>query len=67
MTRQVSQETLQEQPLLITVEQTAKLLSLGTTKTWELIAHEGLPVVRLGRAVRVNPKRLEKWVESRGK
>ncbi|GHO91012.1 hypothetical protein KSF_010600 [Reticulibacter mediterranei] len=67
MTRQVTQDTPQEQPLLITVEQTAKLLSLGTTKTWELIAQEGLPVVRLGRAVRVNPKRLEKWVESRGK
>ena len=42
-----------EFPLLLKVEAAAKLLSLGRTKTYALIASGELPVIRVGRAVRV--------------
>lgn len=53
------------QPRYITVEQAAKILCLGTTKVYEMIAYEGLPVVRFGRAVRINPVRLDEWLDQR--
>jgi excisionase family DNA binding protein len=53
------------EPLLITVEEAAKLLRLGQTKVYELIGREGLPVVRFGRAVRVDPADLRHWLEER--
>ena len=52
-------------PLLLSVPEVAKTLRLGRTKIYELIATEGLPVVRFGRAVRVSVKALEQWVEQR--
>jgi excisionase family DNA binding protein len=61
------QETTQDsiQPLLLTVSQVAKMLSLGRTKVYELIATEGLPVVHFGRAKRVSKESLQRWIESR--
>jgi excisionase family DNA binding protein len=61
------QETTQDsiQPLLLTVSQAAKMLSLGRTKVYELIATEGLPVVHFGRAKRVSMASLQRWIESR--
>lgn len=61
------QEMKQErvQPLLLTIAQVSKTLNLGRTKVYELIATEGLPVVRFGRAVRVSSASLERWVETR--
>jgi excisionase family DNA binding protein len=63
------QETKQDtgQPLLLTVSQVAKSLSLGRTKVYELIATEGLPVVCFGRAKRVSPVSLKRWLENREK
>jgi excisionase family DNA binding protein len=63
MMNETKQETAQ--PLLLTISQVAKMLSLGRTKVYELIATEGLPVVRFGRAMRVSPVSLKRWVESR--
>ena len=57
-------ETLQ--PLLLNVPQVAKLLGLSRTKVYELIATEGLPVVRFGRAVRVSFTALQQWLDQRG-
>jgi excisionase family DNA binding protein len=34
---------------------------------YELIAREGLPVVRFGRAVRVSVTSLQQWIEQREK
>jgi excisionase family DNA binding protein len=60
------QETIQDtQPLLVTVSQVAKMLSLSRTMIYKLIDIEGLPVVRFGRAVRVSPKSLQQWLERR--
>jgi excisionase family DNA binding protein len=63
MMAETTQNTVQ--PLLLTISEAAKLLSLGRTKVYELIAHEGLPVVRFGRAIRVSSISLKRWVESR--
>ena len=56
-------ETLQ--PLLLNVPQVATLLGLSRTKVYELIATEGLPVLKFGRAVRVSIKSLQQWVDQR--
>lgn len=52
-----------EWPLWLTVAMVAERLSLGKTKIYELIDLAGLPVVRVGRAVRVPTGRFLKWVE----
>ena len=51
------------QPMLLNVTQVAKMLSLGRTKVYELIATRQLPAVRFGRAVRVSSASLQRWIE----
>jgi excisionase family DNA binding protein len=53
------------QPLLLSIPDVAATLGLGRSKVYELIAKEGLPVVRFGRSVRVSATSLQKWVEQR--
>jgi excisionase family DNA binding protein len=53
--------------LLLSIPEAAKTLGLGRTKVYELIATEGLPVVRFGRAVRVPVNSLQQWIEQREK
>jgi excisionase family DNA binding protein len=53
------------QPLLITVEETMRLLRLGRTKIYALIRQEGLPVHRFGRRVLVDPDELKSWLALR--
>ncbi|HEY0754260.1 MAG TPA: helix-turn-helix domain-containing protein [Ktedonobacteraceae bacterium] len=50
------------QPLLITVEETMRLIRLGRTKIYALIRQEGLPVHRFGRRVLVDPDELKSWL-----
>lgn len=52
-------------PLLLTIPQVCETLGLGKTKVYELIATEGLPVVRFGKAVRVSPDSLQRWLVRR--
>lgn len=54
-----------EQPLLLTISQVAERLNLGRTKVYELVATEGLPVIRFGRAVRISVTSLQQWIEQR--
>lgn len=56
---------LQAQPLLLNVSQVAKTLGLSRTMIYTLIATQGLPTVRFGRAVRVSPTSLQRWLETR--
>ena len=51
------------QPLLLTVPQVAKRLGLSRAMIYVLINREGLPVIRLGRAVRISVTSLQKWIE----
>ena len=53
------------QPLLLSIPEVAASLGLGRSKVYELIAKEGLPVVRFGRSVRVSAASLQKWAEER--
>lgn len=54
-------------PQLWTVAQVSKALNLGRTKVYELIWREHLPVQRFGRAVRVSPAELQRWLAEREK
>ncbi len=56
---------MDEQPLLLRAEEAAKLLSLGRSKVFEMLASGELPAVRIGRAVRVPRTALERWVRER--
>jgi len=58
-------QEIMPQPLLLNISQVTKLLGLGRTKVYELIAHEGLPVVYFGRAVRVPYTSLQHWLTQR--
>jgi excisionase family DNA binding protein len=53
------------QPLLITVEETMRLLRIGRTKLYSLINQEGLPVHRFGRRVLIDPNELRPWLVKR--
>ena len=48
--------------LLLTVREAQDVLSIGRSKLYELIASGALPVVHIGRAIRLPAKELEKWV-----
>ena len=62
----MSKETvLQSQAFLLNVSQVAKTLGLSRTMVYTLIATQGLPTVRFGRAVRVSPVSLQRWLEKR--
>ena len=49
-------------PLLLRAEEAAKLLSLGRSTVFQMLAAGELPAVRVGRAVRVPRAALERWV-----
>lgn len=49
-------------PLLLTVDQTARCLSISRAMVYRLIQHSSLKVVRLGRATRISVSSLEQWI-----
>ena len=51
--------------LLLRTDEAARLLGLGRTKVFELLTAGELPVVRIGRAVRVPRGELERWIADR--
>ena len=51
--------------VLLRADEVSRLLRIGRTMTFQLIANGDLPVVRIGRAVRVPKKQLETWIENR--
>jgi excisionase family DNA binding protein len=52
------------QSLLLTIPQVAKSLGISRSMVYSLIGkRKGLPVVRLGRSVRVPATSLQKWIE----
>ncbi len=48
--------------LLLTVEEAARCLGIGRTLAWQLVRQGELPVVRLGRCVRVPAQALQEWI-----
>ncbi len=47
---------------LLRVYEVARLLGIGRSKTYELIARGDLPSLRIGRLVRVPRHALEQWI-----
>jgi excisionase family DNA binding protein len=50
------------EPLLLKAGDVAKLLGLGRSKVFAMLAVGELPVIRLGRSVRVPRAALEDWI-----
>jgi len=51
--------------LLLDSREVSRLLGIGRTKAFQLMAREELPVVRIGRCVRVSRAGLEAWIGTR--
>ena len=54
-------------PLLVRVEEAARILSLGRSKIYELLASGELPSVTIGTARRIPLAALQTWVTERTK
>ncbi len=50
------------EPELLRIEEAAKVLGLGRSKAYELVAAGVLPTVRIGRAVRIPRRALLEWI-----
>ena len=48
---------------LLRVPEVAERLSLGLTKTWELINRGEIPSIQIGRCRRVRERDLEAWID----
>jgi len=53
------------EPILLTIPEAARLLSIGRTLAYELIAAGELEVVHIGRAARVPVEAVREYVERR--
>jgi excisionase family DNA binding protein len=51
-------------PLLLTVKDLEAELQLGRTRTYELVRSGVIPVLRIGRSVRIPREALRRWVEA---
>ena len=51
------------EPWLLDSREVARLLGIGRTKTFQLMARAELPVIRIGRCVRVPRSALADWLE----
>jgi excisionase family DNA binding protein len=49
---------------LLRVEEASGILRIGRTKIYELMARGELPVVRMGRSVRIPLRGLQEWIDS---
>ena len=52
-----------EPPLLLHAKQVQHELGLSRSKVYEMMAAGELPVVRIGRSVRVPADKLRQWIE----
>jgi len=50
------------EPLLLRPIEAARLLGIGRSKLFEMLARQDLPVVRLGRCVRIPRRELVLWI-----
>ena len=51
--------------LLLRADDVAKVLNLGRSKVFEMIAKKELPSISIGRCRRVPVRALERWIEER--
>jgi excisionase family DNA binding protein len=55
-------EALELETQLLRAEQVARVLGIGRWKVFEMVARGELPVVRIGRLVRVPRPALARWI-----
>lgn len=53
--------------ILETVEYAAKRLNISTQRAYQLARESVIPVVRLGRQIKIDPEELEKFIKDGGK
>lgn len=51
-------------PLILTVDEAARIARVANSTMYQLIHMQGFPVVRLGRAIRIPTAAFLKWLES---
>ena len=51
-----------EDPLLLTVDQTAALLQIGRDQVYNLCHRADFPALRIGRSIRINRDLLQGWL-----
>jgi excisionase family DNA binding protein len=49
----------------LTLAEVQRVLALGKTKTYELVATGEIPAVKIGRVLRVNREELDRWLETK--
>lgn len=59
----VEREAGQRAPLLLKVPEAARLLGVSRTRVYELMQRGELPVIRLGRSVRIPYAALQGWID----
>ena len=52
-------------PQLLTAREVSQILRLGHSTVYQLLQRGDLPCVRFGRSVRVRPKDLEEFIETK--
>ena len=51
------------EPLLLRPVEAARLLGIGRSKVFEMLARNELPIIRFGRCVRIPRRGLEDWID----
>ncbi len=52
---------------LLTVEEMAEILRIGRSSAYELCRQNEIPVIRIGRSIRIPKKALLDWIEQKSK
>ncbi|HEX6351081.1 MAG TPA: helix-turn-helix domain-containing protein [Candidatus Dormibacteraeota bacterium] len=51
--------------MLLRAEEAARMLGLGRSKVFQMLAAGELPVVRIGRSVRIPREELREWIKQK--
>lgn len=54
-----------EPSMLLRAEEAARMLGLGRSKVFQMLAAGELPVVRIGRSVRIPRDELREWIKAK--
>ena len=50
------------EPLLLRVEEAARLIGMGKSKTWDLVNRGDIPSIKIGKSRRIPVAALERWI-----
>lgn len=65
--RQAHRKANSNEPLqpLLSIADVCRMFGLSRPKIHDLIVNEGLPTIKFGRAVRISPPSLQRWLAGR--